>query len=282
MMMIVCEESLVLFSTLSFTFHRVHSNLFVVLLQGSQILTGFAELSLLHTLTDIPVNESTLSVHQVKLVVESGPGFSDGSGVRQHAYGTLDLGKITTRHNSRGLVVDTDLETSRTPVHKLNCPLGLDGGNSSIDVLGDDIASVQHAASHVLAVPGVALNHLVGRLKTGIGDLSHRQLFVISFLSRNNRRVSDQREMDTRVRHQVGLELSQIHIEGTIESEGCCDGGDNLANKTIKVGVGGSFDVQVAAADVIDSFVVNHESAVRMFQGGVGGQDGVVWFDNSS
>jgi hypothetical protein len=36
--------------------------------------------------------------------------------------------------------------------------LGLDGGNSGVDVLGDDIATVHEAASHVLSVPG---SHLV-------------------------------------------------------------------------------------------------------------------------
>ena len=49
-----------------------------------------------------------------------------------------------------------------------------------------------------------------------------------------------------------------------------------LADQTVEVGVGGSLDVQVAAADVVDGLVVHHEGAVRVLQGGVGGQDGVV------
>ena len=35
-------------------------------------------------------------------------------------------------------------------------------------------------------------------------------------------------------------------------------------------------------ADVIDGLVVNHEGAVGVLQGGVGGQDGVVRLDDSS
>merc|ERR1712038_1168086 len=40
----------------------------VVLLEESKILTGLRELSLFHTLTDIPVHESTLGVHHVVLL----------------------------------------------------------------------------------------------------------------------------------------------------------------------------------------------------------------------
>jgi len=54
-----------------------------------------------------------------------------------------------------------------------------------------------------------------------------------------------------------------------------------LSNQSVKVGVSWSFDVQVTTADVVDGFVVDHESTVRVLQGGMGGQDGVVWFNNS-
>ena len=54
------------------------------------------------------------------------------------------------------------------------------------------------------------------------------------------------------------------------------DGGHNLTDQTVQVGVGGALDVQVAAADVVDGFVVDHEGAVRVLQCGVGGEDGVV------
>ena len=92
----------------------------------------------------------------------------------------------------------------------------------------------------------------------------------------DDRSIGGQREVDTGVWHQVGLELSQIHIQGTIKAQGSSDGGDNLTNQTIEVGVGGALYVQVATADVIDGLIVNHKGTVRVLQGGVGGQDGVV------
>ena len=58
---------LVLPSLLSLS--RVNANLLVVLLKGGEILAGLRELTLLHTLTNVPVNEGTLGVQKVELVV---------------------------------------------------------------------------------------------------------------------------------------------------------------------------------------------------------------------
>ena len=59
------------------------------------------------------------------------------------------------------------------------------------------------------------------------------------------------------------------------------DGGHDLADKPVEVSVGGSLDVQVPAADVVDSLVIYHEGTVGMFEGGVCGKDGVVGFHYS-
>jgi len=86
--------------------------------------------------------------------------------------------------------------------------------------------------------------------------------------------------VDTGVGDQVGLELSDIDVEGTIESEGGSEGGDNLGNESVQVGVGWSLDIEVAAADIVDGLVVEHNSDVGVLQEGVGGEDGVVWLND--
>ena len=277
-----CLDLIFLSFFFAFTLYRVDSDLFVVLLQGSQVLTGLRELSFLHTLSNVPVDEGSLGIHQVKLVVKTSPGLSDGGGVAQHAYGTLHLGQITSWYNSWWLVVDADLESSWTPVDKLDGPLGLDRGNGSIHILGYHISSVQHTAGHVLSMTWVTFHHLVGWLKAGIGDFSNRELFMVGLLSRDDWSICGQREMDAWVGHQVGLELCQINIQSTIKTQGSGDGADNLANQPVQVGVGWPFDVQVTTADVVDGLIVDHESTVRVLQGGMGGQDGVVGLNNSS
>jgi len=99
---------------------------------------------------------------------------------------------------------------------------------------------------------------------------------MIRLLSRNNRSVCSQHEMDARVGNQVGLELRNIHIQGPVEPQRSRKGRDNLRDQPVQVGVAGPLDVQVPAADVVQSLVVKAEGAVRVLQEGVRGEDAVV------
>jgi hypothetical protein len=84
------------------------------------------------------------------------------------------------------LIVDSYLETSRAPVHELDGPLGLDGSDGGVHILGDDISSVKHGAGHVLSVSGVTLGHHGGRFESTVGNFSNRELFVIGLLGRDD------------------------------------------------------------------------------------------------
>merc|ERR1712168_1430963 len=141
-------------------------------------------------------------------MVKPSPSLGNGSCVTQRADRTLNLGQVSTRNGCWGLVVDTHLEPSRAPVNKLNSPLGLDGSNGGIDIFGDNVSAVQEAASHVLAVAGIALYHLICGLEASIGDLSDRQLLVVGLLG-DDGGIGGQGEMDTRIGDQIGLELGQ-------------------------------------------------------------------------
>ena len=111
------------------------------------------------------MNKSSLGIHQVKLVIQTSPGLGDGGGVAEHADGTLNLGQISSGDNGGRLVVNADLESGGTPVNELDAPLGLDGSDGGIDILGHNISSVEHAAAHVLAMARVTFDHLIGGLK---------------------------------------------------------------------------------------------------------------------
>ena len=179
------ENRLVFLSVVFFfslAFGGLGTNFFVILFQGGKILTGFGELTFFHTFTDVPVNEGTLGVHKVELVVKSSPCFGDGGGVGKHANGTLDLGQVTSWDNGWRLVVNTDLEASWAPVDELDGSLGLDGGNGGVNILWHNITTVKHAACHVFAVTWIALNHLVGRFEAHVGDLGNGELLVIGLL----------------------------------------------------------------------------------------------------
>jgi len=264
-----------------FAFDGVDSDLFVIFFQSSQIFSGFGEFTFFHTFTDIPVDEGSFGVHKIEFMVQSSPGFGDSGGVAQHANSSLDLGQITAWNDGWWLVVDTDFETGWAPVDKLDGPLGFDGGNGGVDVLWHNITSVQHATGHVFTVSWITFDHLVSWLEASISDFGDGKLFVVGLFGGNNWSIGDQWEVDSWVWNQVSLELSQIDVQSTIESEGGGDGGDDLSDQPVQVGVGWSFDVEVSSADIVDGFVIDHESAIGVFQGGMGGEDGVVWLNDS-
>jgi len=266
---------------LTFALSGLSADLLVVLLKGSKILTGLGELTLLHALTDVPVDESTLGVHEIELVVNAGKSLGDGGGVGHHAHSALDTGQVTSGNNGRGLVVDAALESGGAPVDELDCALGLDGGNGGVDILGDNVAAEHHAASHVLTVARIALGEHVGGLEHGVGDLRHRQLLVVSLLSRDDGGIRGKHEVDSGVRHQVGLELGKIDVEGTIETKGCGQRGHNLSNQSVQVGVGGALDVEVATAHIVQGLVIKAESAISVLQQRVGSQHVVVRLNDS-
>lgn len=270
---------------------------FVVSFQSCQIFACFGEFTLLHALTDVPVDEGTLGVHEVELVRQSRPGLADGCGVGQHADGAVDAGKVAVGDVLRGLVADTDLETSGAPVDELDGALGLEVGNGSVGVLGDDVTTVEQAGGHVLAVARIALDHLVVGLEAGVGDLHDRVGLVGSLGGRDNGSVGNEREVDAGVGDQVGLELVEVDVQGTIEAERGSDGRDDcsgcqlrtpafkrdkhtLGDETVQVLVVGALNAEVPAADVVDGLVVHHEGAVGVLQGGVSCENGVVGLDN--
>ena len=81
--------------------------------------------------------------------------------VEPNLHSTIDLGQITVWNHLGRLIADTDLETSRAPVDELNGPLGLQGSNSAVNILWNDIATVEQASCHVFAVARIAFDHLV-------------------------------------------------------------------------------------------------------------------------
>ena len=82
--------------------------------------------------------------------------------------------------------------------------------------------------------------------------------------------------MDARVRHQVGLELVDVHVQRAAEAQRGGHGGNHLRDQSVQVGVGRSLDAEVVAADVVDGLVVEHHGKLRVLQQVVGAEHGVV------
>ncbi|KAF1768825.1 hypothetical protein GCK72_000638 [Caenorhabditis remanei] len=105
---------------------------------------------------------------------------------------------------------------------------------------------------------------------------------IRQFLASGNEwSVGGQWEVDSWVWDQVGLELDEINIEGSIETKRGSDRRHNLGDDTVQVGVAWTINAEVSTADIVDGFVVNHEGTVGVLKGGMGGKNRVVWLNNS-
>jgi hypothetical protein len=62
-------------------------------------------------------------------------------------------------------------------------------------------------------------------------------------------------------------------VRSTVDDHTLCD-------ETVQVLVVGALNAEVPSADVVDGLVVDHEGAVGVLEGGVGGENGVVWLNN--
>ena len=82
-------------------------------------------------------------------------------------HSAIDLSQITIGHHLRGLIADANFETRRAPVDELDSPLSLQGGNSTVDIFRNNIATVEQAGCHVFAVTRIAFDHLVVGLEAG-------------------------------------------------------------------------------------------------------------------
>ena len=122
---------------------------------------------------------------------------------------------------------------------------------------------------------------LAGSKQALVISATERKLFMVGFLSRDDRGVCGQREVDTGIGHQVGLELCKIHIQGTIKPQESSDGGHNLTYQPVQVSIYQALNIEVSTADVIDGLIVYCEGTIRVLQGGVGGEDGVVGLNDS-
>ena len=94
------------------------------------------------------MNEGTLRVQEIELVVEAAPCSRDGRRVGKHAQAASDLCQVTARDVRGWFIADTELEAGRAPVNELDGPLGLDKADRGVGVLGDNIATVEEGAGH--------------------------------------------------------------------------------------------------------------------------------------
>jgi hypothetical protein len=81
--------------------------------------------------------------------------------------------------------------------------------------------------------------------------------------------MRNKRIVYTRERHKVCLKIVQVHVESTIETQTGGNGANDLGNKAVEMAVPRTRDIQVALTYIVDSLVIDEESAFRVLNGTV-------------
>ena len=76
---------------------------------------------------------------------------------------------------------------------------------------------------------------------------------MVGLLRRDDRGIGGQHEVDARVRDKVGLELRDVHVQGSIEPQRRRQAGDDLSDESVQVRVRGALNVQVPEREIIHS-----------------------------
>ena len=79
------------------------------------------------------------------------------------------------------------------------------------------------------------ISHLARRLEASVCNFSNGELLVVRLLSRDDRSISDQREVNPGVGDQVGLELVEVDVKGAVEAEGSRDRRHDLEGELVKL-----------------------------------------------
>jgi hypothetical protein len=189
---------------------------------------------------------------------------------------------LTARNGHWRAVIDADLETSRTPLDQIERRLSLERSNCRVAVSGNDISTVEKSHSHVFSLSRVTDHHLVGGLCALAGELIDPEALMRRLFLADDRSIADQRVMDAWVWHQIGLEFVEINIQGPVKTQTGGYRRHDLSNEPVQMLKVWAWNVEITAADLEDSFVVDQKGAIRVLDSAVGGKNSIVWFDNCS
>ena len=77
------------------------------------------------------------------------------------------------------LIIDSQFESSGTPIDELNGSPHFDAGDGLVRVAGDDITPIQKRTSHIMGCPRVTDDHLIVRFETLESDVLNTMAFML-------------------------------------------------------------------------------------------------------
>jgi len=146
-------------------------------------------------MSNLPSRRFQASAIAVVLDLLSVPHTKRGRAI-QHGNRSISLSLIPIiRHNSL-LIVNSQLESRRTPINKLNSPPCFNRGNSLVCITRNNISSVEKCTSHVVRCTRITNNHLIVWFETLECDVLHAMGFVLGFCFGDYGCAGDERIVD--------------------------------------------------------------------------------------
>lgn len=201
--------------------------------------------------------------------------------IRQHANGSIHGTQVAAGHASWRLVVDADLEGRRRPLHEADRFFAFDVANRVIDFRRLHVSAIEHNATDVFASPRIAFHELSVWVEAGLGDLLRREVREGALVDGHQRRVSAEREVNSRIGHEVRLELRHVDVYRTREAQRRGTTRDDLGDDAIKVCVRWVLHLQIRPTDVVNRFVIEEDGTVGVIHAIMRRQHCVVRLDDN-
>ena len=133
-----------------------------------------------------------------------------------------------------------------------------------LNLLHADLATENGSDSEVSSLSWIGSSHHVLRIKHLLGQLRNTEGTELVASTRCQGSETDHEEVQTRERDHVDCKFSQIRVELTGESETGGDARHDCRDKVVKISVGGSIEFKSTNADIVQGFIVDTESLIRV------------------
>ena len=177
-------------------------------------------------------------------------------------------------------------------MHTVAGVLGLHTSHLLLDFLHADLTTEDGSDSEVSSLSWIRSSHHVLGIKHLLSELRDTQGTELVASTRSQGSETNHEEVQTGERDHVDGKFSEIRVELTGETETGGDARHDCRDKVVKVSVGGSIEFKSTNADIVQGFIVDTESLIRVldellhvnlvFKGDyVDGEGGVIRLDDS-
>ena len=245
----------------------------ILLVLGHEVVhvrLGFGELHLVHAFAGVPVKEGFAPEHGGELLGDALEHLLHRGGVANERSRHLEALGRDVAHGGLDIVGD--------PLHEVGGVLVLDVQELLVDFLGGHTAAEKRGGGEVAPVTRVSSTHHVLGVPHLLRELGDGEGAVLLGASAGEGGEAHHEEVQAGEGNEVHREFAQIRIELPGEAQAAGDAGHDGADEVVQVAERGGGELQGAEADVVQGFVVQDHTLVRVLDELVHGKGGIVRF----